>query len=353
VSFVAHSYLAIPASAISLKLNSSDVSSQLVIGGSDTDTNREVSFSALQANQTYNMLITVSNSAGLGSASYRFYTHDTAFPIFSSGGFADTNLYPLGPLTAVTSTGCTWSPPAQAASIADSGDPQYGHVLEETMGFNQLTYLQIPPVASGILKIAFDVRASDSSIRTLDLGINATVISRQGSFLGWGTVSGQLAYASGSAWLAMTNVDNGWHHYELINYLSGASANKFDLWMDGALVGSKLPFKTAMDPQTGIGYLRLGATGPGGFADVDNLEISAGPLATPPAAVTLTGASCADGAFTFRFQSQLGFTYTVESCPVAGGGSWADLVTIPGDGTWKTVADTNIVNAQFYRVRGQ
>lgn len=352
VAFTAHSYLAIPATGISLKLNSIDVSSQLVIGGTDTDTNRTVSFSALQANQTYDMLITVTNSAGVGSASYRFYTHEHSFPIFDSGGFSDTGLYPLGPLTAVSSTGCTWSPPASAAAIEDSGEPQYGHVLRETMGYNQITYLQIPPVASGILKVAFDARASDSSARTLDLGINATIISRQGTFLGWGTVSGQLAYGSGSTWVGLIGVDNAWHHYELLNYLSGANANTFDLWMDGTLVASNLPFKTTLDSQSPIGYLRLGATGSLGSADVDNLQLSAGPLAVPVNAVTLTSVSISGSSFAFSFQSQAGITHTVERSLTAEGG-WGDWYTIPGDGTIKTVTDTNTLGVQFYRVRSQ
>ena len=69
--------------------------------------------------------------------------------------------------------------------------------------------------------------------------------------------------------------------------------------------------------------------------------------------VTLANVSCADGVFTFHFQSQSGAAYVVERSPTAAGGGWSDWITIPGDGTLKTVTDTNLVNAQFYRVRSQ
>ena len=353
VAFTAHSFLAIPATGISLKLNSVDVSSQLAISGTDTDTNRTVSFSGPQANQAYDMLITVTNLAGVASASSRFYTYDNGFTLFDSGGFSDTGLYPLGPLTAVSSNGWTWSPPANAATIEDSGDPQYGHVLRETMGWNEITYLQIPAVASGILRVGFDARVSpDASARTLDLGLNAT-LSRQGSFLGWGTVAGQVAYYNGTAWVGLANIDGAWHHYEMFNYLSGTNANKFDLYVDGTLVGSQRTFRTILEPQTAINYLRMGAAGTSGTVDVDNLQLTAGPLASPVEAVTLTNISCTASAFTFHFRSQLGATHVVEASTTPGGGTWNDLVTILGDGTVKTVADTNLVSTQFYRVRSQ
>jgi hypothetical protein len=259
-------------------------------------------------------------------------------------------------LQAVTNDGCVWVPPLDAAEIVDSGDPQYGPVLREMqMGVSELTYLQFPPVASGVIRIAFDARVSNPVGRTLDMSLNAVVVSQQGSFLGWGAVAGQLAYYNGTAWVGLLGMDLAWHHYEFTNYLSGPDSNKFDLAVDGAIVGSKLVFRTAFPAKTPMGNLRLGSMSGTAldYAEVDNLIITAGPATVPPMPVTLANVSCADGVFTFHFQSQSGAAYVVERSPTAAGGGWSDWITIPGDGTLKTVTDTNLVNAQFYRVRSQ
>ena len=356
VQFEIFSYLPLPASGISVLLNSSNVTSQLVISGNDASTNRLVSFSGLQANQAYVMRITATNLVGASSVTYHFYTAESPLSLFNSGGFSNTAVYPLGPLQAVTNDGCVWVPPLDAAEIVDSADPQYGPVLREMqMGVSELTYLQFPPVASGVIRIAFDARVSNPAGRTLDMSLNAAVVSQQGSFLGWGAVAGQLAYYNGTAWVGLLGMDLAWHHYEFANYLSGPDSNKFDLAVDGAVVGSKLVFRTAFPAKTPMGNLRLGSMSGTAldYAEVDNLIITAGPATVPPMPVTLANVSCADGVFTFHFQSQSGAAYVVERSPTAAGGGWSDWITIPGDGTLKTVTDTNLVNAQFYRVRSQ
>jgi hypothetical protein len=358
VSFNAYSFVAVPAAGISMKLNSVDVTSQLVIGGTDTDTNRTVTYSGLVANQTYDLQITVSNSVGVTTANSRFYTYDNGVTIFDSGGFSDTAVYSIGPLQASTNNGCVWVPPVDAATIWDTGDPLYGPALKETqMGIDQTTYLRIPPVASGILRIGFDAQVSEASVRTLDMGINQVQLTRQGSFISWGTVANQVAYYNGTAWVGIAVVDNGWHHYEFLNYLSGSSFNRFDLYMDGTKIGNKLIFRTIWDAQAPAGNVRFGTINATGstlqYGTVDNLVVTVGPLASPLTAVTLTNVSCTSSACTFSFHSQLGATHVVERSATVAGGGWGDWMTILGDGTIKTVTDTNLVGTQYYRVRSQ
>jgi hypothetical protein len=268
----------------------------------------------------------------------------------------------VGTLTAVSSNGWTWAPPADAAQILDSGDPAHGQVLRETqMGIDETTLLKFSPVTVGIIRIGFDARVSNPYVRTIDMSLDTTT-GIQAGFVGWGvatnsygTNSGQFAYYDGISWVGIFNLDTGWHHYEATNYLSGANAGKFDVAVDGALVGRLLPWRQAIAAQSQMGRLRIAAIRGGvmEYGDVDNLVITASAVTPVYQPITLLSPAWSSGAFSFRFQSQSGVSHLVQWKPAIQGGTWSDLTAVTGDGAVKTVTDTNVVSGRYYRVRNQ
>ena len=294
IAFQVLSYVDTAISGISLVLNSNDVSSQLVITGPPT--NRAVSLSGLGANQTYTMQITASNAAGVATLVSTFYTGTGMFTLFDSGGFSDTALYPVGSsLQASTNAGCVWVPPADAAQIVDSGDPQHGPVLQEMqMGNDQSTYLQVPPIASGVVRMSFDALVSTPFSRTLDFGLNTASGGLQSSFVAWGVVtnefgtnSGQFAYFNGSSWIGVVGMDTGWHHYENTNPSAVPPQTRLMWWWTGSEWRTgNVPGRTAAADSLGGGATGGHASIALDYAQVDNLLVQAGPeisgVAPPP-----------------------------------------------------------------------
>ena len=125
--------------------------------------------------------------------------------------------------------------------------------------------------------------------------------------------------------------------------------------MDGSLVGNKLVWRNALAAQTPLKLLRIGAIR-GGLTDygqVDNLLLTVAPEAVVPLAVTLNAVGYTGGVFTCKFQSQSGVNHTLQYSSTLASGSWNNLTTIPGDGTLKTVTETNSASPRFYRIATQ
>ncbi len=360
--FDAFSYLPIPTDGISLVLNSNNVSSQLTITGDST--NRHVSFTGLMPNQPYEALITVTNELGGVAASSQFYSVDPAFGLFDSDGFSAPDLYPIGPLLPVGTNGWAWHPPVDAAQIADSGVAEHGPALRLTqMGTDQTAILTFSPVVGGVLRFSFDARLSNPFVRTLDFGLDTASTSQQASFISWGTVtnqfgtnSGQLAYLENGIWVGLLDMDTAWHHYELVHYCAGPKFAKYDLIVDGNVVGRSLPWRHAITTQTAMGRLRIGAIrgGVGEYGELDNILITVEPALTLPQAVTLLTPAHNGSNFSFSFQSLDGFKYVIEYKTNLLAGDWTPLENISGDGTvWKVTHASPPSGPLFYRVKSQ
>jgi hypothetical protein len=360
VQFDAFSYLPIPTSGISLLVNSNDVSAQLSFTGNST--NRHVTFAGLPSNQTCDVQITVSNQLGTATASSHFYNADSFLTLFDAGGFSDPNLYPIGLLQSASSNGWAWTAPSSAAQIVDSGTPEHGTVLRQTQvsGVEQSTYLVFPPISLSVVRAAFDARVSTPYARTIDIRFTSVAGGNYAAVVAWGVVTnqygtnaGQFAYnAPDGSWVPLLTMDTGWHHYELVNYSGGTKAAKFDVSVDGKVVGRSL---SPVSVQTTVGRFRISAIRGAldEYGEVDNLVITAGPAITQPQTVRLTDVARPGGAFTFRFLSQFGALYDTQTRPALLGGDWSNFTAVLGDGTVKTVVDTNMVSSKFYRLRAE
>jgi hypothetical protein len=361
IQFEARSVTNIPPSGISLILNSTDVSANLNISGDAT--NRLVSYSGLTADQTYVSIMTVSNEAGVLSVTNRFYTHQTNFLIYDSGGFSDGNIFvvgqPLGgfDVQPVVHGESTWFPSTEASEVVDLGDA-HGVVLRRTQtGNDQTDLLQFPYLANGILTISLDARVSNPNARTLDLCLLPASGGSMASFLAFGTNANMLSYFDGSAWVGLTNIDAEWHHLDITNYLSGPNRGHFDLSVDGTLVGDKLVWRHVIPEGTAFGRLRVGAIRGallGEYGEVDNIVIGGAPAPIVALPATILNPSHGGSAFSFSFVSQNGFNHVVEYKDSLDAGTWTTLTNFPGDGLEKVITDNNLNgSARFYRVQTQ
>ncbi len=358
--FGVFSYAPVDTSKITLALNGTDVSAQLTFTGEST--NRQVSFTGLGSNQSYDFQIVVTNELGGDTLSGRFFTANPALPVFDSGGFTDSGVYPLGPLQSATIGDCAWIAAASATEIVDSGVTGFGPVLRQTQvaGPEQQTWLTLPTFNGSILQVEFDARVSNPYARTLDLRITSASGATTGPLLAWGVVtnefgtnSGQLFYQSpASAWVPLLNLDDQWHHYELLSHHAGARSGRFDLTVDGVVVGRSLQ---AVAPLPSPGRIRFSAIRgvPGDFGEIDNLKLSVGAAVVTPDALTLLNPRAAAGQFSFSFQSQFGVLYDVQSALGLTGGNWTNVTTVLGDGTPKTATSSNPSNSAFYRLSAQ
>ena len=352
--FQASSKTDIPTSGISVLLNSNDVSSQLVISGDPT--NRSVSGGGLTANLKYRMDITVSNVAGaVVSHSSVFYTPEgSPVTVFDSEGFTNDVLYPIGPLGAFTNADYYWAPAIEPATIENLADGVYNKVLRrQQTGTDYIDYLHFAPVASGVVTIDLDARVSSMNGRTLDLSLNSFSAGggTQGPFIMWGTNA--LNYFDRTVWVPQTNLDTGWHHVELICYVSGPLAGTFDLAVDNATVGQGLVWRGVFSP---VGTLRIGAIRGDivQYGEVDNVVIKVSPEPLVALPVRLLSPAYSGSTFSFSFASLSGINYLVQTNDALTSANWATLTTIAGDGTTKTVTHINPpAGGLFYRVKSQ
>lgn len=358
VSFVARSAAEIEPAGISLWLNGVDVSSQLVISGEAT--NRQASVGGLVADTVYDMIISVSNAAGEVSLTNWFFTAENELVLYDSGGFSDSEIYPLGALQATNHGYGTWVPATEPAEIVDTGDPTYGKALQRMqMGADRVDLLRIPGVANGVVTYSFHARTSDPAVRTLDMGLGRltgpTPGSAIASFLSWGTVADKFCYYDGTAWVPVADMDTGWHHFKVVEYLSGVHFRKYDLYVDNVLVGEKLPWRTAIDPvATPLGRIRIGAIRGDviKYGEVDNLIVTIAPEPYAPLPTTLVNPQHSGLAFSFAFTSQEDSTNYVEYATELPPTQWHPLETILGDGSVKTVTDPNPgAERRYYRIR--
>lgn len=350
--FQASSTTNIPTSGISVLLNSNDVSGQLVISGDST--NRSVSGGGLTANLKYRMDITVSNVAGaVVSQTSFFYTPESGpVTVFDSEGFTSDVLYPVGPLGAITNADYHWVPAIEPAEIVDLADGVYNKVLRrQQTGTDYIDYLHFAPVASGTLFVEWDALVSSMDGRTLDLSVNSAVGGVQGPFLMWGTNA--LNYYNGVAWVPLLTLDTGWHHFELVGYVSGPLAGTFDMKVDNATVGQGLFWRAVFSP---VGVLRIGAIRGAvvQYGEVDNVVIKVGPEPLVALPVRLLSPASTGSTFSFSFVSLAGINYLVHTNDTLTSTNWATLTTIAGDGATNTVTHINPpAGGLFYRVKSQ
>jgi len=208
--------------------------------------------------------------------------------LFDSQGFADSSIYPLGDLRAVSHGRARWTPAsgtARPGQIIPLRDERFSRALRRYQTAAQPTdadLLDFPPVADTQLTVSFDARVSTARSRTLDIFLlrpGATAAQQQASVLIWGEHPGQLGHYDGS-YHDLAAIDEQWHHYELIHDLA---AGTFDVKLDGKLVGEDLAWRNTFPPQTAFGRLRIAAIRgrQGDYADLGNLRITAVPC--PPA----------------------------------------------------------------------
>jgi hypothetical protein len=277
VQFQVQSHEALNAGSISLLLNESDVTAQLVISGEAT--NRSVSFSGLVADQEYTMVITATNSGGASSVVQTFYTATGTFTLYDSQGFSDDELYPFGPLQAVTHDRATWAPNAdEPAEIVDAGAPQ-GKALERlNTGIARADFLNFPPVSSGTILIEFDAWVSTTLGRTIDVALQPLIgANTMASFLSWGGVTEKLAYFDNVNWLPLADLETGWHHCKIINYLSGPAAGHYDVLINDTPVGLRIPWRNA-PAGSAFGRFRYRSENVGPvleYGRIDNLVLTA------------------------------------------------------------------------------
>lgn len=279
---------------ISLTLNGTNV--PLVLTGDPT--NYTASFNGLLANQEYTMTINVTNSGGTATLTRTFYTYSGLQTLYDSESFTNDTLYPIGNLQAVSHGRGTWAPNSlEPATIVDSGGPQ-GKVLERAAtGASRPDYLFIPPFSSGTIVYEFDAFVSTTAGRTIDVCLQPTTGgSAMASFIAWGEIPGKLAYFDNVNWIPLSDIETGWHHVKIINYLSGIAAGKFDILVNGVPVGQKISWR---NPIAGAAFnqLRIHTQNTASifqYGQIDDLIVTVAPedpnVVLPPSILNLSPA---------------------------------------------------------------
>jgi hypothetical protein len=280
IQFNVRSYAYLDPTNIQVTLNTSNITSQLSISGNST--NRSVTYSNLMSDTGYTLIISATNSTGSTTVTQNFYTFTGTFVLYDSHGFTNDTLYPVGPLQNVTDGLGTWSPnAAEPAQIVDVGDP-WGKVLQrQDTGLSRADFLDFPPVSAGVMTIEFDALASITTARTIDICLQplGAAGTTMGCFLAWGEPVGKLGYFDNVSWLPVVDLQAGWHHYKIHNYLSGPAAGRYDVLVDDVPVAQRLPWRNA-PVGSAMSRFRIQSQNTAQLfehGDVDNLVISAGP----------------------------------------------------------------------------
>jgi hypothetical protein len=319
IQFNVRAYAYLDPTNITATLNTSNITSGLNITGNST--NRFVTYSNLAPDVGYTLIINATNSTGSVTVTQNFYTFTSPFVLYDSHGFSNDTLYPLGPLMNVTDGLATWTPnAAEPAQIVDVGDP-WGKVLQrQDTGLSRADFLDFPPVSAGVLTVEFDALASITTARTMDiclqpLNAGGTIM---GPFLAWGEPANKLGYFDNVNWLPVTDLQSGWHHYKIYNYLSGPAAGRYDVLVDDVLVAQKLPWRNA-PAGSALSRFRIQSQNTSQIfehGDIDNLVISAGPpdlnVVLSPTVLNVTPADHA------IIHPSAGFSFEVTSAEAIG-----------------------------------
>lgn len=274
-------------------------------------------------------------------------------------GFEDSDTYPPGNLQPVTDGGATWQPasatPGLITNLNDGG--LHSVVLRRKQtGVDNTDFLNFPPVSNGTLSLQFDARPSTAGPRTLDVFVLPTS-GNETSLLGWGTVNNKLCYYDGANWIPLIELDTNWHHYEVINYLSGAKFGSWDLKQDSTLLATNLPWRNNHPLGTAYSRIRFGGIRgvAGTYADVDNVIVSGEVSVVPPDLLVLTNAAGNTAKFIFSFQTKTNTEYLVEtagSVDRVTTNDWFPLALVPGNGLETGFTNQPVTNvSELYRVK--
>ncbi|MEO5802446.1 MAG: BNR-4 repeat-containing protein [Verrucomicrobiota bacterium] len=280
----------------------------------------------------------------------QLFAQTTNVSLVNTHGFESNSIYPVGNLQAVTDGNATWDPAGSPAQIVSLGSTN-GKVLRRIQtGVDNTDVVSFPAVSNGVLNIQFDARASTAPTRTLDVVLLPTSGGSMASMLGWGTVTNKLCYYDGTNWIGIFNLNTNWHHIETIHQMA---SNKFDLKIDGATIGTNLPWRNTFAAGTSFNRVRIGAIRgtTNTFADIDNLVISAVVTAPPSEDFSLIDLGFSLTNFSFSFQTQSNREYLVESTSTLSPLAWKPLDTLIGNGflrRYTSNAPTNL--SEFYRV---
>lgn len=288
--FNALTFVPITPGDISVVINSSNVSPHLTVTGDPT--NYSVSYSGLVPDQEYQVIIGVTNSGGVTVLERTFYTRTNVFVLYDSESFTNDTLYPLGALQNVTHGRATWLPnstePAQLVSVAA---PQEKVLERLGTGVSRADFLSFPPVSSGRIIVEFDAFTSTMLGRTIDICIQPTTGGNtMASFLAWGEPVGKLAYFDNVVWQPLADLQTDWHRVVITNYLSGPAAGRYDVYVNGAPVAQKIPWRNAA-VGSAFNQFRIQTQNTSAlfeYGRIDNLVITAAPEdanAFPPPAV--------------------------------------------------------------------
>ncbi|WAC21547.1 phosphodiester glycosidase family protein [Luteolibacter sp. SL250] len=302
--------LSIAPADVTLSLNGTPANGRLSFGG--TPGNLEASISGLVPHQSYHATITSSSAHGLSTTrTYHFHTLGTPLALSDTGGFTDNSIYPTGDFQPTTHGSSIWQPQvgANQALIINTGEPGYEKVLRRPQGGGaRADYLYFPPLADGVLKVAFDARVSEAGHRTLDIAVmpDSTNNTLMAGFLQFGLTPNKISYFDNTNYYAIddSNLDTEWHHYELIHHYSGPNARTYDLYIDGTLTGWRIPWRNGFDGP--LARLRIqtiavpGGASPG-VVDIDNIVITASPLEVTPIAAPVTTTQLGQGVVYKKF----------------------------------------------------
>lgn len=348
-----------PESGIQVWLNGVDVSADLAFTGDEFE--RGVTYEGLQPGT--DVYIEAANPEATTTAFFEYAPSEDQidprpFTIYDAGGFEDASFFPLGDLQNVDHKTATWVAHETVPSEIVEAEQPFNQVLRRTlMDGGPQDWLYFPGRTSGILVLEMDVRASTTAVRTLDLSFTEVgVPNRQNSFIAWGAVADQFCYYDGSAWVPLFEPGSDWHHYRLVNYLSGPHMGTFDMIIDGELVGEKLSFRHTFNPDVHeLSAIRLHATSGSEdvYIDIDNLVLSAQPLfGADQLPVSIVRELSPTGAgYSISFDTHAGHNYIVEYTDSLTSGEWVGLDSVVGDGGVMVIEDPTASSARrFYRI---
>jgi hypothetical protein len=173
--------------------------------------------------------------------------------------------------------------------IADTGVAAFGKAMR-IFPVQSNNILRFAPQREGVVIVSFDVKLTHRDrlltvgVARADTGSNA-IHTGAASWVSWGAEPGEIRhYASGWRWLADFE-PGGWHHVDLLLYLSGERAGTFDLNIDGGPAeATTVPWRNEMDlaGSPGLGMILFqgavptttAAQSPQDYAAIDNVMVS-------------------------------------------------------------------------------